>query len=902
MKILAFILIILLITNFANCSNDSAVVEVKIGVVLPFSIDDELDSSMSNGGLAALKIALDQLRINGVSQNMNITLIPVDSWYKNLYTSVAQSMIVTKEVIEQGVVGIIGDLFSVQTIHSALISSELKIPQCSFSAGSILLNNRAKYPYFYRATENVASRTIDVFIPFIQHAKWTRIGLIYSDEALGQGVAAHFAMNAKAVNIDIVEVSAIPPRDTVERKDYVDIVHRIYEKDVRILVLIGLSEVVTPVLIEYYLQGYNIDDLVVLNNNFFEGLELHDTIVYWFNNTNTLTGKNMILSEEEVEEWMGFFIDGIFFTSAHEQPITEPLYSLWNISVYEHEEYALNVNYGEAYTCMYSMIVGFNKLIQSLPGNRVHNIQRLANRELNRMMTLDLFSNISGTAYPEFKLDELGNRYSPGILVNIDRNFEVLTQGNLKADGSYEYSPTLYFRGNRSAIPVDKTPEYSRNIRQYSANWYAVTVISGIFLALIFLTLVLFFLNRRSKFIRNTIPSVSYARLIGLCFVYLSCLISVNVPTPQVCFQELTTQSIGFSLLICSSYVKTFHLYRLTSRHMAISTSNLKVLIYITVMVVFLAGINITGALISPISSEIVKLDRYSYMVICYQYGASNIIQQLVFFGYGILVVSTAYYSYKTLTFPDLLQDKNIFPVMMTVIGLGSFFIPLWIAESKIFVEYFQIFKIGFKLIVSSFAFILLYGPLWSLGMASHIALFTKHTNNASANFSVYDRNQSFWAMRAVIDKTNSSGFCIQGCYKEEFAGPFAFLKKIFYGKWYRSTIFKPTGEKIVVVMNLDREDAIIFNIRNLIIGGHSQKDDLTRSNFGSTRLSIRASQRLAHRMPTTAPGSDTLLMEYKGKVYKFQFENASSRQQLEDNIINWNEIGSNSSQSVIEA
>jgi hypothetical protein len=897
---------VLLLLVLATCSHSSGnnTVDIKIGVVLPFDLVDGTYDKLVIIGNAMVDVALKQIRNESFSANMNVTLIKENSWFKNVYASSAQSMIATKNVIEKGAIGIVGDLFSVQTIQNALISSELHIPQCSYASGSLRLNDRTKYPYFYRTVSGTSmTSTSSVLLRFINYAKWSRIGIIYTDESLGKVFAENFARVAKAANIEI-EFFAITVRDTYNPDDFLDLVNRMYQKDIRVLVMFGLSDINELVPIAYFLRGYNLDDLVILNSNLIEADTMIERVRYFLNNTDPITGKNVNFTNQQILEWVSYFWDGRFTVTEPQMERTEPFKTLWEMEAQRlNQDKNSNYNQAEAYTCLYSMIYGLNRLVEMQPGDRITNLRKLANRELNQFMTIDLFSNITTSAFTELYLDTDGNRIVPLIMQSFQRENNTIRTFQTESyseEYGYRFNTPLYFRGYRTAIPPDRTPEESKNIAPFSAIWYAVLVIGGLFIGLILLTLVILHLQRGSKAIRNTFPVVTYSRLIGKCLILVSCIISLQMPTAQSCLTEIVTQTVGFSLFICSSFVKSFYLYRLTSRNASQSLKTRNMILYIVVLSSLVAGINIAGSIASPMKPVITKLNRHSMITTCQYSSVGRITQEVVFFVYVALILQTIFYSYKLLAFPEILQDKNIFPIMITIVCWGIFFIPLWIYEPITFVQYFHPFKLIFKMLIASIAFIALHLHLVK-SLVGNFAILGRSTYNASADFSVYDRDQSFWAMRAVIDKTNSTGFCMHACYREEFTGPFSFVRKIFYGKWYRCILFKPSGEKIIVIMNQDTGEALIFNIRHLKLGGRESKDEGVGMSTGTLKMpTVRASQRLAHRISAIATGSDTLGFEYKGQVYKLQFANPMHRQQLEDNIINWNEMAAVSSNSIL--
>ena len=88
-------------------------------------------------------MAAHEINTQGMIPGGYITLIEKDSFPTNGLgqTSVTDAVYAAVTLLQQGVVGVIGDVSSSWTSLSALMTGALQIPQCSFSASASKLTN-----------------------------------------------------------------------------------------------------------------------------------------------------------------------------------------------------------------------------------------------------------------------------------------------------------------------------------------------------------------------------------------------------------------------------------------------------------------------------------------------------------------------------------------------------------------------------------------------------------------------------------------------------------------------------------------------------------------------------------------------------------------------------------------
>jgi ABC-type branched-subunit amino acid transport system substrate-binding protein len=89
-------------------------------------------------GTSAIRMAAHEINTQGTIPGAYITLIEKDSFPTNGLdqASVTDAVYAAVTLLQQGVVGVIGDVSSSWTSLSALMTGALQIPQCSFSASA----------------------------------------------------------------------------------------------------------------------------------------------------------------------------------------------------------------------------------------------------------------------------------------------------------------------------------------------------------------------------------------------------------------------------------------------------------------------------------------------------------------------------------------------------------------------------------------------------------------------------------------------------------------------------------------------------------------------------------------------------------------------------------------------
>jgi ABC-type branched-subunit amino acid transport system substrate-binding protein len=151
-------------------------------------------------------MAVNDINSRQVIPGAYITLIEKDSFPDQSVDqmSLTNAVYASVTLLQEGVIGVIGDISSSWTSLSALMTSTLEIPQCSFTANAsmytyindlhylftdffvlVAFSDKSQYKYFFRT---IPTQVIiaDVMLSFAAKQGWSRVGVLYTDDPLGQ--------------------------------------------------------------------------------------------------------------------------------------------------------------------------------------------------------------------------------------------------------------------------------------------------------------------------------------------------------------------------------------------------------------------------------------------------------------------------------------------------------------------------------------------------------------------------------------------------------------------------------------------------------------------------------------------------------------------------------------------
>ncbi|KAI9313077.1 periplasmic binding protein-like I [Dichotomocladium elegans] len=176
-------------------------VELKVGVLLPFHQQgNNYTKELTVSGSTAIRMAANEINERQLIPGAYITLVEKDSYPKEVsgQEGITQPVFQAVSLIQEGVIGVIGDISSSWTVLSALMTSTLRIPQCSFSAttSNSALSDKSQYGYFFR-TVPTQLLYADAALSFIASQGWPVFGILYTKDDLGQQLSEALVMKSK---------------------------------------------------------------------------------------------------------------------------------------------------------------------------------------------------------------------------------------------------------------------------------------------------------------------------------------------------------------------------------------------------------------------------------------------------------------------------------------------------------------------------------------------------------------------------------------------------------------------------------------------------------------------------------------------------------------------------------
>ncbi|ORX61729.1 periplasmic binding protein-like I [Hesseltinella vesiculosa] len=199
-------------TAYISPLNTAGLVELKIGVLLPFhQHDNEWTKMVTLSGISAIRLAVAEINTQRLIPGAYISLIEQDSFPKEIQgqAAIGQAIYSAVSLIHEGIIAMIGDITSSWTSLSALMTSTLGIPQCSFTAIATSLSDKSQYTYFFRTIQTELLYS-DAALSFVLSQGWPMMGILYSDDDSGKQLAQDIMMKARNNGIVIRGYQSFP--------------------------------------------------------------------------------------------------------------------------------------------------------------------------------------------------------------------------------------------------------------------------------------------------------------------------------------------------------------------------------------------------------------------------------------------------------------------------------------------------------------------------------------------------------------------------------------------------------------------------------------------------------------------------------------------------------------------
>ncbi|KAG0377273.1 hypothetical protein BGX24_006427 [Mortierella sp. AD032] len=529
-----------------NVTNRQGLIEIRVGVLLPYSLPNDITQVLSYSGTSAIRLAASEINAKQLIPGAFITLVLKDSFngHDPENSGAAQAIFSTVSLLQSqaGVSGVIGDVSSALTVQSALLTSRLSIPQCSYSAGSTQLSSKDQYGYFFRTipTELMFGRVI---MDFVASRGWKTIAVFYAGDSLGSQMMDTISRQAVKRNISIgyrkavMEVGAGVPLDVGPALDDLE------ASGQRIVIVASAGSPQTKLIREAVKRGLVSKDYVWLTLN---------------QVTEPLLGGNTTLKPTELN---GFFMfDNLLKLNGY--PPYEQWLDKWAALDPVEYPYAgqrdISSNEVQAYSCMMTMAYGF---ANASKGNltALHLLE--AGRLGSRLKPLGMNTNYTGPGGP-MVFDEDGDVVYGNFILNNFQDGKIVPIGTYYSGLFNLSSEPMYFDGTYDT-PADSAPLKVLNPKFGSSIGMVVISVAGLSVLFSLLTMLIVVVYRNAKVIKASSPLFCCLELCGFILLYIATVMGLDKPTKFTCMARPLALDIGFVLVVSNIVAKNFRIYRI---------------------------------------------------------------------------------------------------------------------------------------------------------------------------------------------------------------------------------------------------------------------------------------------------------------------------------------------------
>ncbi|KAF9141012.1 hypothetical protein BGX30_005623 [Mortierella sp. GBA39] len=529
-----------------NVTNRQGLLEIRVGLLLPYSLPNNITQVLSYSGTSAIRLAVSEINANRLIPGAYITLVLKDSFngHDPENSGAAQAIFSAVSLVQSlaGVSGVIGDVSSALTVQSALLTSRLSIPQCSYSAGSTQLSDKDQYGYFFRTipTELMYGR---VMMDFVASRGWKTIAVFYAGDSLGSQMMDTIAKQALKRNITIGYRKAVMEVGAGSTLDIGSAVDSLEDSGQRIVIVASAGDPQTKLIQEAVKRGLVSKEYVwIVVNEVTEPLFDDDSTFmptelngfFMFDNLLKLHGYRPY--EEWLDKWAA--LDPADYPYAGQRDISS--------------------NEVQAYSCMMVMANAFAKAV----GNNLTTLHLLeAGRLGNQLRPLGMNTNYTGPGGP-MVFDENGDVVYGNFILSNFQNGNIVPIGTYYSGVFNLSSEPMYFDGTHNT-PADSAPLKVLNPRFGSSIGMVVISVASLSILFSLLTMLIVIVYRNAKVIKASSPLFCCLELCGFILLYIATVMGLDIPTKFTCMARPLALDVGFVLVVSNIVAKNFRIYRI---------------------------------------------------------------------------------------------------------------------------------------------------------------------------------------------------------------------------------------------------------------------------------------------------------------------------------------------------
>ncbi|KAI9090035.1 periplasmic binding protein-like I [Phlyctochytrium arcticum] len=654
-----------------------AAVEVKIGLVMPFSLTSR--SKEVSGIIPAVRLAIADIISSNFLPGANFTLDIQDSWLPRfsgnpLADTSAQALTATSHMIDGGVVAVIGDLTSPTTEYEGILTSFNQIPQFGPSTSSPTLSNRDIYGYVYRLTHD-QERPALLLVDYIISMGWKNVAVLKTTDKFGVAVAAKVVDRLTSHGVQVLLDQGFYQGGSSDKKSLKTALDNLKQVDGRITIICADPVNTADIYYAAYDVGMVGKEYVWLGATGIgnEGDELIEA--FGADAIGKTQGFISAYPWTDTEADSAVAFNETWTDLAKTDNITYPLSG-------KNPFYTTKA----AYDIMWLIAHGFKKIMEN---NSTYTINDLASRSLSQYMSLDVLADTGYSgALGHISLNEAGAliKYWEIYAAN-GTDYDDMEGTGLVA--SFETDGTIIFAARKflnydgtETVPADHLILIRDSVDFKSGVGAAFMTIYAVTLALCMASLIaiLALILKGDKKIIKRSPVFCANILVGLMIFLTTVFFNVGEMTPQKCVAERWVQGVGFAVVMGNVGTKAWRIWRIFDNHKIMSMTLANSLLFkisggIIAFEMIILGI--WTAVDFPIIENRVRGGMYTPTCGTAHPVASQALTIVIFAINGLMLLANAVLSYKTRNAPvDFGEAKQMAYAVYNIVIVAVILVP----------------------------------------------------------------------------------------------------------------------------------------------------------------------------------------------------------------------------------
>ncbi|KAJ3350273.1 Metabotropic glutamate receptor 2 [Allomyces javanicus] len=504
----------------------------KIVVSLP-----ETESKVTSGTVVSiqesLKVALDQVNAwAGANGNHTFQLD-----FKDTGKSLAPAVKSVFDAAKDGAVGLIGEKGSTITIPMALAANQFQMWQCSGSATSPTLSNKAEYRYFYRTIppDSVQGAFIARFVRLMG---WRSVAILFTGDSYGQGIMTTFSNEAVNQEITITTSQSFTASDV--QADYTHELDAIQSSGTRIVVFLGTTTDFISIARHARARGMIAADWVWIGSDGVNDL------------ADTLYAQGNKYSDTDRENSNGVLV--AFPTT--QGPQFQAFWSAYQAKYPGRQGLAATATLFA--DCLQTMARGIVKLAGSIGVDKVN--QRAYPSSMTVKDFVDKLDGVSGAV----SFDENADRIADYTLRNLwnGQSNVVYTLAATASASLTASSTAVKFFGGSSSTPPDRPSSMLAYVTYKSIGGIIIMGIDALLILTVIAATIYLYTQREHASVKSMALFFLLQISLGIVMVLATIFLWIDVPTTLTCNLQTWMFVIGLQLVLSAVAAKAYRIFK----------------------------------------------------------------------------------------------------------------------------------------------------------------------------------------------------------------------------------------------------------------------------------------------------------------------------------------------------